>query len=247
MVSVNPPSHDGTASVTIPDFGQGSLSSVLNVENSKINITSPSPKESGGERSRTKYTPLGDKNCNLLNANLFLSDSYINYLSDRSLDCTNACLCHVGDRKLALRHLSLVKEPIGYARNIGVCSCGLWTFEMEKLKEHEGLFFADIQSVSRSMDDLGVTLDERYLDKGSKNSASDAVKKDLPKKEFDDVKCRESADLLGTSNSACLVECLLDQFSSPLSAAATSKKLSLTDVNSEETDKPRWLKSGKTC
>lgn len=245
---MNVQSSNGST-IVIPDFGQGSTSTVLNTQTSKINVCSPLAKEV--ERPRTKYTPLGEKGCNLLNANLLLSDSYINYLSDRSLDCTNACVCQPTDRKFAVRHLSMGKEPIGFTRgprSIDVCSCGLRTFEGEKLQEHGGLFSADIRDVGSCMDDLGVAVDERYFDKGTTTTNSCPVEKKIQvKKELpEDIKPCESADSHSASNSAAVMEYLLDQFSSPLSAAATSEKITMTEVGDKDEDSPLCRKSGGT-
>lgn len=245
-VSVNVESPNGSA-IVIPDFGQESTSTVLNTQTSKMNVCSPLAKEFGAERPRTKYTPLGEKGCNLLNANLLLSDSYINYLSDRSLDCTDACVCQPTDRKFAVRHLSMGKEPFGYTRGIDVCSCGLRTFEGEKLREHGGLFSADIRDVGSCMNDLGVAVDERYFDKGTTTTVDSCPveKKTQVKKELsEDVKPCESADTRSSGNSAAVVEYLLDQFSSPLSAAATSERIALTEVGDKDEDSPLCRKSG---
>ena len=187
------------------------------------------------------YTPDGDHKCNLLNANLFLSDTYINYTSDTNLDSTNTCLCITENRKHGNRS-GLCKEPIGLQRNNDVCQCGLGIFEREKLLHHTGLFSNELLHASSCMENLGVTLDIRYCDTAKRKSIAPVVKKE-PK----DIKPGQCTELLGTANSTILVENLLNQFSSPLSASATSEKLVVTGLDHEDTTNLLQVKSGKTC
>ena len=202
------------------------------------NLNSLSPKDP----QAPICTPDVDDNCNLLNANLFLSDSYINYTSDTNLDGTNTCLCiTAGERKLTNRN-TLGKEPIGLQRNNNdVCQCGLGIFEREKLLQHAGLFSNELLHVSSCMENIGVKLDTRYCDTAKRKSTTQLVKKEPVTK---DSKCGQSTELLGTSNSTTLVQNLLDQFSSPLSASATSEKLVLTGLDKEDTTSPLQMKSG---
>ena len=187
-------------------------------------------------------TPENDHRYNLLNANLFLSDSYINYTSDTNLDGTNACSCITSDRKLGHRSV-LCKEPMGLHRNNDVCQCGLGIFEREKLLRHTGLFSNELLHVTSSyMKDLGVNLDTRYCETAKRKSTTPVVKKEPVAK---DSKCGQSTELLGTSNSTILVENLLDQFSSPLSASATSEKMVVSGLDNEDRTNPLQVKSGK--
>jgi hypothetical protein len=92
------------------------------------------------------------------------------------------------------------------------------------------------------MENLGVTLDIRYCDTAKRKSIAPVVKKE-PK----DIKPGQCTELLGTANSTILVENLLNQFSSPLSASATSEKLVVTGLDHEDTTNLLQVKSGKTC
>ena len=158
------------------------------------------------------------------------------------MDGTNTCLCITGDRKPTNRHLTLGKEPMGLPRNNDVCQCGLGIFEREKLREHTGLFSDELLHVNSCMETIGVTLDQRYCDTAKRRTTAPAIKKEVVSK---DVKPAQTTELLGTSNSTILVENLIDQFSTPLSAAATSERLGTTNVESEDTGSPLQTKSGK--
>lgn len=158
------------------------------------------------------------------------------------MDGTNACLCISGERKLVNRLHILGKEPVGFPRNIDVCQCGLWIFEREKLRQHTGLFSSEQHHVNSCMENIGVTLDTRYCDTAKRKLKPCPVKKEAMTK---DSKLGQPTELLGTSNSTILVENLLDQFSSPLSASATSEKLGITNVGSEDTGGPLQMKPGK--
>ena len=164
----------------------------------------------------------------------------MNYASDTNMDGTNACLCITGERKLMNRQ-ALGKEPIGFPRNNDVCQCGLGIFEREKLRQHTGLFSNELLHVSSCMDNIGVELDTRYCDTAKRKRTPLLVKKEPITK---DLKSSQSAELMGTSNSTILVENLLNQFSSPLSASATSEKLVLTGLDNEDTCSSLLRKSG---
>ncbi|CAB4029347.1 mediator of RNA polymerase II transcription subunit 13-like, partial [Paramuricea clavata] len=208
-----------------PDLGSGTISG-----SQTSNLNAFSPKDSQGAKCATD----SDHNSNLLNANLFLSDSYINYTSDTNLDGTNACLCITGERKIVSRN-TIGKEPIGLQRNNDVCQCGLAIFEREKLRQHTGLFSNDLLQGSSCMENIGVEIDTRYCDTAKRKPTITLVKKEPVTK---DSKCGQSTEVLGTSNSTVLVENLLDQFSSPLSASATSEKLVLTGLDNDDTRRP---------
>ena len=157
------------------------------------------------------------------------------------MDGTNACLCITGERKIVNRN-TIGKEPIGLQRNNDVCQCGLAIFEREKLRQHTGLFSNDLLQGSSCMENIGVEIDTRYCDTAKRKPTITIVKKEPVTK---DSKCGQSTELLGTSNSTILVENLLDQFSSPLSASATSEKLVLTGLDNDDT-RPLERRSGKT-
>lgn len=156
------------------------------------------------------------------------------------MDGTNTCLCITGDRKSTNRQ-TLGKEPIGFPRNNDVCQCGLGIFEREKLLQHMGLFSNELLHVSSCMENIGIELDTRYCDTAKRKRTSLLVKKEPVTK---DSKSVQSTELMGTSNSTILVENLLNQFSSPLSASATSEKLVLTGLDNEDTCSSLLGKSG---
>ena len=163
----------------------------------------------------------------------------MNYASDTNMDGTNTCLCITGERKYMNRQ-TIGKEPIGFTRNNDVCQCGLGIFEREKLRQHTGLFSNELLHVSSCMENIGVELDKRYCDTAKRKKIALLVKKEPVTK---DSKSAQSAELMGTSNSTILVENLLNQFSSPLSASATSEKL-FTGLNNEYSCSSLLARSG---
>ena len=225
--------------ITAPILGSGTISATLNSQSSKMDTMSPNDPQASQARPIYDTLDAGEHDSNnILHANLFLCDSFVNYNSDTNLDGTNACLCITGERK---RH-TLSKEPIGFLRNNDVCQCGLGIFEREKLRQHTGLFSSELLYVSSCMENMGVTLDARYCDTSKRKRAALHLKKESVIK---DLKPVQSSELLGTSNSTVLVDNLLDQFSSPLSASATFGKLGMTGLGSDDTGSPLQMRSGK--
>ncbi|XP_028400914.1 mediator of RNA polymerase II transcription subunit 13-like isoform X2 [Dendronephthya gigantea] len=223
--------------ITAPILGSGTITTTFNSQSSKMDTMSPHDPQTSQTRPIYDTFDAGEHDSNaMLHANLFLSDSYVNYNSDTNLDGTNACLCITGERKRP----TLSKEPIGFLRNNDVCQCGLGIFEREKLRQHTGLFSSELLYVSSCMENMGVTLDTRYCDTTKRKRAALHLKKESVIK---DLKPVQSTELLGTSNSTVLVDNLLDQFSSPLPASATSGKLGMTGLDGDNTGSPLQMKS----
>ena len=222
------------SSIPTPDIGSGAIAIS---RSSSQNVLSPT--DASNCTQGPKSVPECEKDCNLLNANLFLSDSYINYTSDMNLDGTNVCMCISGERRV-LNRQTMGKEPMGFPRNNDVCQCGLGIFEREKLLQHTGLFSKELLHVNSCMENIGVELDTRYCDTAKRKST--LVKKEPITK---DSKSGQCAELLGTSNSSILVENLLDQFSSPLAASATSERLLGISVDNADNASTLLMKSGK--
>lgn len=203
----------------------------LNSVTMATNMQQTSKANSPGDTTSVKFLPEIDQNSNLLNANLFLSDSYVNYTSDRNLDDTNACSCTSSECKLNNRL---------YVDN-DICVCGLRLFEKERLRSHTGLFSSESCGLNSCIDDIGVNLDIRYCDMAKRKEVPVLVKKEESAKVSKSV---QSAELLGTCNSTCLVENLLDQFSSPLCASDTADKLYFTPSDNVDTTKVLPMKTG---